>query len=205
MFPVNEDVRRVLHVGCGKSRKQDLIGFNTPEWEEVRLDINPHMEPDIIGTITDMGGVEAESVDAVFSSHNIEHVYPHEAPLALAEFYRVLKPDGFLVITCPDLQSTCEAALRRGFNQPLFEGGLGPITPIDVLYGHVPSIAAGQHYMAHRGGFTAPTLSGLLFGAGFKMLHGGNRPALYDLWFIATKSEAPRERLVELGGQFLPH
>ena len=43
------------------------------------------------------------SVDAVFSSHNIEHLYPHEVPLALKEFMRVLKPDGFVLMTCPDL------------------------------------------------------------------------------------------------------
>jgi predicted SAM-dependent methyltransferase len=42
-----------------------------------------------------MKAVASESVDAIFSSHNIEHLYPHEVPVALAEFIRVLKPGLF--------------------------------------------------------------------------------------------------------------
>jgi predicted SAM-dependent methyltransferase len=40
-----------------------------------------------------MSALATGSVDAVVSSHNMEHLYPHEVPLALAEFVRVLKPD----------------------------------------------------------------------------------------------------------------
>ncbi|MDO8705893.1 MAG: methyltransferase domain-containing protein [Sulfuricaulis sp.] len=57
--------------------------------------------------MTDMSAVATGSVDAVYSSHNIEHLYPHEVPVALAEFRRVLRGDGLLVIACPDLQSVC--------------------------------------------------------------------------------------------------
>jgi predicted SAM-dependent methyltransferase len=52
------------------------------------------VQPDVLGTMTDMSAVATGSVDAVVSSHNMEHLYPHEVPLALAEFVRVLKPDG---------------------------------------------------------------------------------------------------------------
>jgi len=96
---------RFLHVGCGpKSKDRTTRAFNTTEWEEVRLDIDQSVKPDIIGTMTDMSSVQSASMDAIFSSHNIEHLYPHEVALALSEFKRVLKPDGFLVVTCPDLQ-----------------------------------------------------------------------------------------------------
>jgi predicted SAM-dependent methyltransferase len=101
-------MKTFLHVGCGPKRKdQTTRGINVPEWSEQRLDIDASVAPDIIGTMTDMSAVADAAVDAVFSSHNIEHLYPHEVPLALAEFKRVLKPDGFVVITCPDLQSVC--------------------------------------------------------------------------------------------------
>ena len=67
-----------LHVGCGPKRKEKTTrGFNTPNWAEIRLDIDPSAAPDITGTMTDMSGVASASVDAVFSSHNIEHLYPH--------------------------------------------------------------------------------------------------------------------------------
>ena len=98
-------MKRFLHVGCGPKRKaQTTAAFDTPDWQEVRFDIDAGVAPDIIGTMTDMSAVATGSIDAVFSSHNIEHLYPHEVPTALAEFLRVLTPGGFAVITCPDLQ-----------------------------------------------------------------------------------------------------
>ena len=91
-----------LHVGCGHKRK-DSTPFANHNWREIRLDIDSVVQPDVIGTITNMKAVEDVSVDAVFSSHNIEHLYAHEVPIAFAEFFRVLKPDGFVLLTCPDL------------------------------------------------------------------------------------------------------
>ena len=95
---------RFLHVGCGQKRI-DRTPFAGSNWDEIRLDINPDNSPDIIGTMLDMSAIDSGSVDAVFSSHNIEHLYPHEVPTALIEFKRVLSPGGFALITCPDLQS----------------------------------------------------------------------------------------------------
>jgi len=89
-------MKTFLHVGCGPKRKdQTTRGFNTPDWQEVRLDIDPAAQPDIVGTMLDMSAVASESVETLFSSHNIEHLYPHEVPVALQEFLRVLKPNGF--------------------------------------------------------------------------------------------------------------
>ncbi|WP_206075625.1 class I SAM-dependent methyltransferase [Polynucleobacter aenigmaticus] len=102
-------MKKFLHVGCGPQYKTQLKGFNSDDWQEIRFDIDPKVSPDIEGTLTDMVLVPSESVDAIFSSHNIEHIFPHEVPVALSEFYRVLKPDGIVVLTCPDLQSVCEA------------------------------------------------------------------------------------------------
>lgn len=92
-----------LHVGCGKQNKNNLKGFQN--WEEVRLDIDPLVNPDIVGSLTDMKGAKSGNFGAIYSSHNLEHVFPHEVPIVLKEFHRVLEDDGFVVITCPDLQS----------------------------------------------------------------------------------------------------
>ena len=72
------------------------------------MDIDAGNEPDIVGSMLDMAAVHSGSVDAIYSAHNIEHVYTHEVPVVLKEFLRVLKPDGFLVITCPDLQAAAQ-------------------------------------------------------------------------------------------------
>jgi predicted SAM-dependent methyltransferase len=67
-----------LHVGCGQNRKDRTTrGFNTGDWIELRFDIDEAVAPDVIGTMTDMGAVETEAVDAIYSSHNIEHLYAH--------------------------------------------------------------------------------------------------------------------------------
>ena len=49
-----------------------------------------------------------QALDAVWSSHNLEHLYAHQVAVALGEFHRVLKPDGFALITLPDLQKVAE-------------------------------------------------------------------------------------------------
>ncbi|MFM7393240.1 MAG: class I SAM-dependent methyltransferase [Cyanobium sp.] len=81
----------LLHVGCG-SKHIDRTPFAGSQWQEVRFDINPDVTPDLVGSLTDMGAVADGSMDAVFSTHNLEHPYAHEVPRALAEFRRVLRP-----------------------------------------------------------------------------------------------------------------
>jgi predicted SAM-dependent methyltransferase len=129
-------MRKVLHVGCGAATIEKMPeGFRDGSWEEVRFDINPKVRPDLIGTITEMSAVQTNSVDAVYSSHNIEHVYPHEVPAVLGEFKRVIKEDGFAVITCPDLKAVAEKIVEAGLSEPLYHSAAGPISPLDVLYG----------------------------------------------------------------------
>jgi predicted SAM-dependent methyltransferase len=71
-------MKQLLHVGCGPKRKnRTTAAFNAPEWNEIRLDIDASVQPDVIGTMTDMASVATRSVDAIYSSHNIEHLYPH--------------------------------------------------------------------------------------------------------------------------------
>jgi len=179
-------------------------GFNNPSWQEVRFDIDPACNPDIVGTIVDMSGVPDASVDAIFSSHNIEHVYPHEVPLVVKEFQRVLSPDGFVVLTCPDLQSVCQEVARDRLLETLYVSPSGPIAPLDVLYGHRPSIAAGKHYMAHKCGFTFSALSGLFMNLGFGKVFGGRRPQAFDLWMIACKQKKSEAELRVLAAEHLP-
>ena len=167
-----------------------------PEWSEQRLDIDASVAPDIIGTMTEMSGVAHTSVDAVFSSHNIEHLYPHEVPVALAEFKRVLKPDGFVVITCPDLQSVCALVAQDKLTEPAYTSPAGPITPLDILYGHRPPMARGNLYMAHRCGFTQKVLTATLQAAGFANVAAKRRGhPYYDLWALATSSALPESEL----------
>ncbi len=189
-------MKKFLHVGCGpKSKQQTTKGFNTDAWQEIRLDIDKAVEPDVIGTMTDMHLVANEAVDAIFSSHNIEHLYPHEVPIALKEFLRVLNETGFLLITCPDLQSVCALVAENKLTETAYESAAGPITPLDILYGHRASMQAGNLYMAHRCGFTKDVLTKALIQAGFKSVIAAARPTHFDLWAIASKAKLSTEQL----------
>jgi len=196
----------LLHVGCGhKRRERTTRGFQGDEWQELRLDIDPSVAPDILGSMTDMSGVAGESVDAVFSSHNLEHLFPHEVPVAMAEFLRVLRPTGFAVATCPDLQAICALVAEDKLLEPAYVSPAGPITPLDMLYGHRASIAAGNIFMAHRCGFTLRALTGSFLAAGFASVAGMRRGAPhYDLWVLATRTAREEALLRKLAAEHFP-
>jgi hypothetical protein len=198
-------MKTFLHVGCGESRKgQTTASFAGPDWRELRLDIDPAVQPDIVGTMTNMTAVADESVDAIFSSHNIEHLYPHEVPLALAEFLRVMKPDGFAVVTCPDLQSIAVLIAEDKLTEAAYVSPAGPIAPLDVVYGFRPQIALGNLFMAHHCGFTEKVLSGTLITGGFKSVVSRRRAPLFDLWALASKSAISEAEMRSLAGVHFP-
>lgn len=197
-------MKTLLHVGCGSQDKSSCLGFNNADWNEIRLDINMDVNPDIVGTLTDMKSVKTNSVDAIYSAHNIEHIYLHEVPIALNEFHRVLKDDGMVVLTRPDLQSISEAIANDRLLEPLYNSSGGPISPIDSIYGWREPIAEGNYFMAHKCGFTYSLLDSVFFQAGFKSRIGGKRPEAWDLFIVAFKKDKSDEELKTIATPFLP-
>jgi SAM-dependent methyltransferase len=176
----------VLHVGCGAPDGQSLHQrFRGPQWREIRLDLDPSVQPDVIASITDMLPIADRSVDAVWSSHNLEHLSAHEVPVALAEFLRVLKPAGLALITLPDLQQVAEFIVADKLEDVAYESPAGPITPLDCVYGLGRAIAGGHPLMAHRTGFTEKTLRKHLERAGFGRVQISFSP--FALWAEAVK------------------
>src|SRR5690606_31660101 len=97
--------KHLLHAGCGSAPKERLPEcFRTGDWQEIRLDIDPRVKPDIVASLTDISAVRSGTIDAVWSSHSLEHLEDYQVPTALAEFRRVLKPGGFALVTLPDLE-----------------------------------------------------------------------------------------------------
>ena len=198
-------IKTFLHVGCGPARKENTTAeFSSGSWHELRFDIDANVNPDIIGTMTDMSAIEDSSVDAIYSSHNIEHLYAHEVAEALLEFKRVLNQDGFLVLTCPDLQEVAKLVAEDKLLEPAYTSPAGPIAPLDILYGFRPSIAHGNTYMAHRCGFTETVLRGTLVANGFASVATTRRPAAYDLWAIASIPALSEERLRDIAQSHFP-
>ncbi len=197
-------MKTFLHIGCGHKNKSRCRGFNNDNWKEIRFDIDKNVNPDIVGTLIDMKSVETASMDAVYSSYNIDHIYPHQVPIALREFYRVLKEDGIVVITCPDIQSVGEALTQDKLLETLYELPGGPVTAFDILYGHRQTTVDGNIYMIHKGGFTYSLLDRKFHKAGFKVRYGGRRPQGYDLFLVAFKQKIPEEEIKKIGNPFIP-
>tara|TARA_B110000008_G_scaffold279077_1_gene324770 strand:+ start:6288 stop:6926 length:639 start_codon:yes stop_codon:yes gene_type:complete len=183
-------VNTFLHIGCGNTKKGESTPvFNSDDWDEVRLDINKDVKPDIVASITDMSEINDNSFEAVFSSHNIEHVYPHEVSHVLSSIYRILKNNGFVIIDCPDIQQVSAEVAKGNLVSPLYYTSSNtPITAIDIMYGHVQSIAQGNTYMSHKCAFTDKVLLGELKKAGFNMISIIKATSAYALHAIAFKN-----------------
>ncbi|MBQ0820773.1 class I SAM-dependent methyltransferase [Microvirga sp. HBU67558] len=86
---------RFLHVGCGRKRKHQTVrALADSAWDEVTLDIDESVRPDIVDKLPQLSQVASDSFDAVYSAHNIEHLYPHDVPVALEAMRRVLSHSG---------------------------------------------------------------------------------------------------------------
>lgn len=179
---------RVLHVGCGRATLANLPAvFQNGRWGEIRLDIDPAVSPDVIASVSEMSPVQSESAQAVYSSHNIEHLYHHEVPVALKEFHRVLTPGGVLVIKTPDLQSACEMVAQDRLYDTAYMSKAGPVAPIDMIYSHRDFLLDNNVFMLHKTGFTATTLRDKLFEAGFKFAFV-RRWEGFELYAVALKA-----------------
>jgi predicted SAM-dependent methyltransferase len=185
----HQGIRKLLHVGCGPAKQANTHpAFLDPrQWAETRLDIDPDARPDIVASMTDMSMIEDEQFDAIFSSHNLEHLYPHEVPKALAEFRRVLKPTGFALVIVPDLQRVGELVAADKLEDPAYRSPSGPICPIDMLYGFRKSLAEGNLFMAHKMGFTRKTLAHYFLRAGFAFVTAQRDD--FDLFALGYRSQ----------------
>jgi SAM-dependent methyltransferase len=184
--------KRVLSAGSGPASSRQLHpAFRAEMWQEVRFDIDPQVKPDLVGSITDMSKlIPTRSFDGVWSSHSLEHLYAHEVPAALGEFRRILKPDGFALITSPDVESIASIILDHGLDYVAYISPMGPITPRDMLFGHSASIERGSTYMAHNTGFTCGTLGQHLLDAGFPVVLVKREG--FALWALALMEDADK-------------
>ena len=191
-------VKKFLHIGPGTSYKNNTTPiFNSNNWDEVRLDIDPEVKPDILSSMLDMKEVKSNSFDAVFSSHNIEHVFAYQVNTAFSEMYRVLNNKGYLVITCPDIQQVSIEVAKGNLTNPLYHTANNkPIAAIDIMYGYGSSLKEGNHFMAHKCGFADKVLFNELKRVGFKSISVIKATTAYALWAIAYKNTViPQDRL----------
>lgn len=136
-----------LNIGCGR---MVLDG-----WTNCDVQVSPKAPrpPEILCDAKSIP-LEDESAEIVMALHLIEHFYFWEVPDVLAEWRRLLKPSGTLILELPDLAKACKNLLD----------GKGDQWSMWPLYGD-PSHE--DPFMCHRWGYTPATLAKLLRENGF--------------------------------------
>ena len=112
---------------------------------------------DVVTDVTEALPFESGSADALYASHLLEHVSSEDVPRVLAEWRRVLRPGGVLMIAVPDLEVIARMLVERP----------GWFTPPHAPW--VGAIYGGQkdEWDFHKTGFTGPWLAYCLDQAGF--------------------------------------
>ena len=90
------------------------IGGTVPQagWEI--LNANPAACVDHVGKAEDLSRFEDHTFAEIYASHVLEHLgYQSALPAALAEWHRVLKPEGLLMVSVPDLDTLCDLFSQR--------------------------------------------------------------------------------------------
>jgi SAM-dependent methyltransferase len=110
------------------------------------------------------------SVDAIYSSHMLEHLDGHEARRFMAECRRILKPGGVLRIAVPDLKIGARVYLEGGATAQQFMEWL------EFDYDKPRGLSGWLRHMlvGHRGHFRAydgPTLLAFAVANGFADAH----------------------------------
>ena len=161
---------KVLNVGGGINR--DLPDCFAG-WDQVLLDIDPGVNPDIMLDALQMQTLPADEYDGVLCRHGIEHYYQHEAPELLKGLMHVLKPGGIVFLELPHILGLFEAlkVTNLDLDDPWYRTSARvPITFHDVLYGWGHALSAGNQYYAHKSAYTPTMLVRLMANAGFKEL-----------------------------------
>jgi SAM-dependent methyltransferase len=183
---VPEPQKLLVNVGCGPAMRLTRTAL-FEDWQQLRVDIEESVQPDIVADLTDLSPIESGAADALWSSHCVEHLYQAQVPGALSEFHRILKDDGFAVILVPDLQAVADRIVADKFDEPIYNSGMGPVSAHDMFYGFGPSIEAGHTSMAHRCGFTPTILVNLLNASSFAE-YAIRRLKSLELLVVARKS-----------------
>jgi SAM-dependent methyltransferase len=190
--------RLVVNVGCGPPGSPLPTYFDG--WRQLRVDIDESAAPDVLADLTDLSPIPAGIADAVWASHCVEHLYAHEVSVALTEFRRILRSDGFACMIVPDLQTVAQHVAANRMHEPLYQSASGPITPHDMLFGFGAAIAVGRTAMAHRCGFTPGMLEQYFHERVFAEVVLRRRIPQFELaavaWASPTEGETERSALL---------
>jgi SAM-dependent methyltransferase len=159
---------RRLNLGCGWDRREGYLN----------VDLHDFHEPDLVADVRNCHMLPSGEYDEILAMDVLEHLPRADVGAALAEWARLLRVGGKLVLRLPDL-----VGLLRQFessSDPAHHALL-----VQCLYGT-------QAYDGdwHRNGFTELLLRQALFDAGFDVTSIAHRDEwLFDV--VATRTDTP--------------
>lgn len=174
-----------LHLGCGYKILDGYINIDLySPVAQLRLDIS------------DLSYFEDCSVEEIYLNAVFEHLYVFEQRKALAEWWRVLKPGGRLVMhSIPDFDEIVRAYINRA------PGNDGRIFDIEEVsrYTHGAYGAHDKLGQIHKDVFNKSKIRKLLERAGFEIVSmenvcWGEEPNPVNLNVVAVKTTAPIRR-----------
>ncbi len=136
-----------LHLGCGHARWDGFVNIDGYS--------NARSQPDVIHDLTKPLPYDDGTVDEVHAIHLIEHFQRWEAPVILADWVRVLKPGGTLVLECPWLDKVIGA-----FHYFITEGK--PLNPRFTMWGLFGDPGYRDPAMMHHWCYSVGELSELM-------------------------------------------
>jgi SAM-dependent methyltransferase len=101
---------RVLDAGCNTGRGGAVLKTERPDLEIIGIDCVPERVAALdrsvyckgLCSLLDQTGIPDRSVDVVFAGEVIEHIEPDKVDRVLAEWFRILRLKGRIVLTTPN-------------------------------------------------------------------------------------------------------
>lgn len=133
---VRRQATKKLHLGCGNNYKNDYI--NVDAFSELA---------DLKTNIIDLEPIDNNSVDLIETHHVLEHLSFSDSDNALLTWSKKLKPNGFLIISVPDLDRCCKVWVKATQDYKWN-------TVIKMIYG-----SQEHNGMFHKSGYSPEYLS----------------------------------------------
>jgi predicted SAM-dependent methyltransferase len=135
----------LIHLGCGN--------VNSPEFINVDALPLPHVH--YVLNVAKLSVFKDSYADLLYASHVLEHIPVNQVETVLAEWKRVIRPDGVLRLSVPDFDKLIDMYHEVG----------NKIFPIQC-----PLVGAGTKYTSHYSIFNETYLNELLSKVGFRIV-----------------------------------